>query len=83
MGCPLIIATAASVDTRVRVERLEKVRAIVWPRREFWIAGGIWPDLTAALWDEALRIRAVSSWGERSAIESRWRGAKGEVGGAP
>ncbi len=29
----------------------------------------------------ALRIRVVSSAGVRSAMERRWRGAKGEVGG--
>jgi hypothetical protein len=35
------------------------------------------------LWAEALRMRAVSSWGERSAIERKWRGAKGDVWGVP
>jgi hypothetical protein len=34
MGCAPIIAAAASVETRVRVERLEKVRAMLWPASE-------------------------------------------------
>jgi hypothetical protein len=83
MGWPPMSATAASVETRVRVERLENVSATVLPRSEFWMEGGVCPDLTAFLWDEALRIRVVSSWGVRSAIERRCRGAKGEVWGVP
>jgi hypothetical protein len=39
------------------------------------------PALMAVLWEEALRTRVASSAGVRSAIESRWRGAKGEVSG--
>lgn len=74
-------ATAASVDTRVRVDRFEKVNATVLPRRLFWTAGGVLPDLIADLCEEALRTRVVSSWGVRSAIERRWRGAKGDVWG--
>lgn len=74
-------ATAASVLTRVRVLRLLNVMAIVWPSKEFSIDGGIRPDLMACLWAAALRTRVVSSDGVRSAIESRWRGAKGEVAG--
>lgn len=35
----------------------------------------------AVLCKAALRTRAVNSAGARSAIERRWRGAKGEVGG--
>lgn len=35
----------------------------------------------AVLWEEALRTRVVSSAGVRSAMESKWRGAKGEVAG--
>lgn len=35
----------------------------------------------ARLWEEALRTRVANSVGVRSAIESRWRGAKGEVAG--
>ena len=72
-------ATAASVLTRVLVERFENIIAIVLPRREFWRFEGMEPDFTAALWVEALRTRVVSSRGVRSAIERRWRGAKGEV----
>jgi hypothetical protein len=39
------------------------------------------PDLREVLWEEALRTRVVSSEGVRSAIERKWRGAKGEVCG--
>ena len=74
--------TADSVDTRVRVERLENIIAIVLPRRLFW---RLWwsppPALIADLWAEALRMRRVSSVGVRSPIESRCRGVKTEVGG--
>ena len=39
------------------------------------------PDLMARLWEEALRTRVANSVGVRSAMESRCRGAKGEVAG--
>ena len=42
---------------------------------------GTEPDLMVVLWEEALRTRVVSSVGVRSAMESKWRGAKGEVAG--
>ena len=38
-------------------------------------------DLMSTLCFPALRTRVVSSWGVRSAMESRCRGAKGEVCG--
>ena len=84
MGEPPTAATAPSVDTRVRVLRLLKVMATVlpcsavgsWP--ESWPA----PDLTVVLCWWAFRTSAVSSVGERSAMESRCRGAKGDVAGA-
>ena len=43
---------------------------------------GIAPDLREVLWEDALRTRAVSSVGVRSAMERKWRGANGEVWGA-
>lgn len=55
--------------------------ATVFPRSDpcrFW---GIDPDLMARLCEEALRTRVANSVGERSAMERKWRGAKGEAGG--
>lgn len=74
--------TAPSVLTRVRVLRLLKIMAMVLPERVLRRDVGIEPDLMACLWECALRTRVVSSVDERSAIERRDRGAKGEVGGA-
>lgn len=76
-----MVVTAASVETRVRVERLLNIIATVLPERAPWRLVGVVPDLMAALEDEALRTRVVSSVGVRSAMERRWRGAKGEVRG--
>lgn len=73
--------TAASVETRVRVERLLNIIATVLPVREPWREGGMEPDLMAVLWEAALRTKVVNSVGVRSAMERRWRGAKGEVCG--
>lgn len=77
-------AIAPSVETLVRVLRLLKVMATVLPanapRRECGTSPV--PDLMAVLWLCALRTSVVSSAGVRSAIESRCRGAKGDVGGA-
>lgn len=39
------------------------------------------PDFMAVLCEEAFRTRAVNSEGVRSAMESRCRGANGEVAG--
>lgn len=72
---------APSVLTRVRVERLLNIIATVWSRSLCWRLEGTEPDLTADLWEEALRTSWVSSCGVRSAMERRWRGAKGEVCG--
>jgi hypothetical protein len=55
------MAAAASVETRVRVERFEKVRAMDLPAREDVKWAGRELDLAAVLWAEALRTRAVSS----------------------
>jgi hypothetical protein len=74
-----MVATAASVETRVRVLRLLNIIATVLPDREPRRFLGTEPDLMALLWDEALRTRTVSSVGVRSAIDSKWRGANGEV----
>lgn len=61
--------------------RLLNIIATVLPVREPRRVLGTEPDLMAVLWEEALRTRVVSSVGVRSAIESKCRGAKGEVGG--
>lgn len=63
----------------MRVERLLNIMAIVFPLREPARLLGIEPDFTAVLEEEALWTRAVSSAGVRSAMERKWRGAKGEV----
>jgi hypothetical protein len=63
------------------VLRLLNIIATVLPDREPRRLLGTEPDLMAVLWEEALRTRVVSSADVRSAIESKWRGAKGEVAG--
>lgn len=73
---------AASVETRVRVERLENMIAIVLPVREVDSERGVRPDLMDSLCERAFWTSFVNSAGVRSAIERRWRGAKGEVFGA-
>lgn len=69
------------MDTRVRVERLLNIIATVLPAKLLSKCAGMEPDLREVLWEEALRTRVVSSEGVRSAIERKWRGAKGEVCG--
>ena len=58
---------------------MENIIATVLPVKVPSRDCGIEPDLMACLCDAALRTRVVSSAGVRSAMESRWRGAKGEV----
>src|SRR5690242_2984392 len=71
---------APSVDTRVRVLRLLKVMATVRPASDWRRLRGTSPvALMACLWASALRTSVVSSAGVRSAMDSRWRGAKGDV----
>jgi hypothetical protein len=70
---------AASVDTRVRVDLLANVMAIVWPLREVDRDNGVSPDLIASLCERAFWTSVVNSSGVRSAIDRRWRGANGEV----
>ena len=67
--------------TLVRVLRLLNIIATVLPARAPRRDLGIEPDLIACLWEWALRTRVVNSVEERSAIDRRDRGAKGEVGG--
>lgn len=69
------------METRVRVERLLNIIAIVWPLKLPSRLLGIDPDFMDVLWDEAFRTRVVNSAGVRSAMERRCRGANGEVGG--
>lgn len=66
-----MVATAASVDTRVRVERFEKVIAMVRRASEFCSVDGISPVLRAFLWLIALATRVVNSAGVRSAMDRR------------
>jgi len=75
------VTTAPSVDILVRVLRLLNIMATVLPVRAPRRFFGIEPDLMARLWEWALRTRLVSSVGVRSAMDIRWRGAKGEVAG--
>lgn len=81
MGWPPIATTAPSVLTLVLVLRFENMTAIVLFARAWELCFGADPDLIAALCSKALRTRAVNSFGVRSAIDSRWRGAKGDTVG--
>lgn len=77
------MTTAPSVDILVRVLRLLKVMATVRPANAPRTECGISPvaDLTAVLWLEAFFTSWESSCGVRSAIESKCRGANGDVCG--
>lgn len=66
-----MIATAASVDTRVRVLRLLKVIATVLFERPVLSESGASPSFTDFLWVAALRTRLVNSVGLRSLIDIR------------
>ena len=73
MGWPPIATTAPSVLTRVRVERLEKGRAMVLLERldrRGHVDGS--PD---ARWVDALSISVRSSSGVRLDMDSKCRGA--------
>lgn len=72
-------AIAASVETRVRVERLLKLMQTVWPRRAERVVSDWVPALITALWEAAFCTKLVSSDGVRSAIVSRWRGLREAV----
>lgn len=72
--------TAPSILTLVRVLRLLNIMAIVLPLKTPRIDLGIEPDLIACLCEWALRTRVVSSVEERSPMDRRDRGAKGDVG---
>ena len=61
--------------------RLLNIIATVLPERASRRFLGTEPDLISVLWEEALRTRVVSSVDVRSAMESKWRGAKGEMTG--
>jgi hypothetical protein len=78
---PPIVATAASVLTRVRVLRLLNIIATLFPLRLPSKFLGIDPDFMAVLWDDALRTSCVNSAAERSPIDNRCRGTKGDVCG--
>lgn len=65
----------------MRVERLLNIIAMVLPAKLLSKCVGMAPDLREVLCEEAFRTRVVSSLGVRSAIERKWRGAKGEVWG--
>ena len=74
-----MVATAASVETRVLVLRLLKGMATVLPVKLPSIDFGIEPDLMAFLCETAFRINVTNSVELRSAMERRCRGANGEV----
>jgi len=65
--------TAISVDAHVRVDRLENIKAIVFPANAPCSEGGVFSDLIA--W----RTSVESSLGVRSAMDRKCRGANGEV----
>lgn len=65
------MVTADSVETRVRVLRLEKGMAITLPVNELRRDVGTAPDFSASLCECAERTRVVSSEGVRSAMERR------------
>ena len=67
--------------TRVRVLRLLNIIATLLPARLPSKFLGIDPDLMAVLWKEALRTSCVNSAADRSAIDRRCRGAKGDIWG--
>lgn len=60
---------------------MEKIIAMLLLSRVFERLGGFEPDLMDVLCDAALLTSVVSSWGVRSAMERRCRGANGEVCG--
>lgn len=70
---------APSVDTRVLVDRLENSIATVLPAKDDARFCDKNPDFIALLCKAALRINVFSSVLERSLIDKKWRGAKGEV----
>ena len=74
-------AIAPSVDTRVLVDRLENIIAMVLPARDDARFCDTKPDFIALLCKAALRIKVFSSVLERSLIDKKWRGAKGEIWG--
>lgn len=65
------MVTADSVETRVRVLRLENGMAITLPVSELRSEVGTAPDLSAILCECAERTRVVNSEGVRSAMERR------------
>lgn len=81
IGCPPIAATAASVDTLVLVLRLLNIMATHLPARLPSKLLGISPVFIACLWERARRMRVSNSTGLRSAMDSRCRGANGDVRG--
>src|SRR5436190_4701645 len=81
IGCPPIVTTAASVETRVLVLRLLNVMATVLPVKLPWRLFGIEPFLIVCLCECALRTKVVNSVGVKSAIERKCRGASGDVAG--
>ena len=74
-------ATAASVDTLVLVLRLLNIIATVWPERAPATLAAP-DDPSTSLCVDARRTKAVSSAGFKSEMDSRCRGANGEVNGA-
>jgi hypothetical protein len=79
--CPPIVTTAASVDTRVRVDLLENIKATVLPANVPCREAGMYPALIACFACAACRTRVESSFDVRSAMERKCRGAKGDVDG--
>lgn len=77
-----MVTTAASVETRVLVLRLLNIIATVLPLRDSCTFLGTRPFLISFLCCLALLTRVTSSAGERSAMDRKCRGAKGETAGS-
>jgi len=75
---PPSVATALSVETRVRVDLLLNMMATFLPAKVPNKDFGIEPDLMACLCEWAFLTSVVNSVDFRSAMERRERGPKGE-----
>lgn len=70
-----VISVVPSVEILVRVLRLLNVMATVFPLNAPLRFCGIEPALMAFLWEAAFRTSVVNSFGVKSAIVIKWRGA--------
>lgn len=66
-----MVTTAASVETRVLVERFENIKATVFPVMVPWRPAGMLPSLIACFARAASRTSVVSSLVVRSAMDKK------------